>query len=143
MSIIMATDDFKRLAERIIDCSADLSARFQSVQGFAYGEDRLHLVIRDCWLRSNQVVWERRSTPETKRADHDELMRQIEIYRMALALKAVADQYPELNEAAHSIGHTDAMDRCSDQPFNDADYPDLPAGDEDPRRFNAGYRTLD
>ena len=141
MSIIMATDDFKRLAERIIDCSADLSARFQSVQGFAYGEDRLHLVIRDCWLRSNQVVWERRSTPETKRADHDELMRQIEIYRMALALKAVADQYPELNEAAHSIGHTDAMDRCAEFPCDESSYPNLPTEVGDPRRFNTGRGT--
>lgn len=81
----------KEVADRIADWNIANEFRLGQVQGFGYGADGLHLVIRDCWLKPNeQTVWERHATLETHATDHAEMMRQIEVYRLALALRETA-----------------------------------------------------
>ena len=77
------------LAEAITDWQRENSFRLGQVQGFAYGVDRLHFVVRDCWLKTDQIIWSVKSTAEASETDHAEMIRQIEIYRMQLALSAV------------------------------------------------------
>lgn len=74
---------------RLIDWTEKNDFRLSQVQGFSYGADRLLLTIRDCWLVENQVIWQKRTTPDRVDLDHAEMMRAIEIYRMELALSAI------------------------------------------------------
>jgi len=64
--------------------------RLGQVQGFGYGTDGLLLTVRDCCLKGNQTVWQKQSSAESQRADHADMIRQIDIYRMSLAFAALA-----------------------------------------------------
>ena len=84
--------DDLRLVTAMVDWADANAFRLSQVQGFGYGNDRLLLTARDCWLRYNQVFWQRQSAPETKGADHGEMMRQMEIYRVSLTMRAALEQ---------------------------------------------------
>lgn len=85
MDALMAAAD---AAAVITDWQRENTFRLGQVQGFAYGEDRMHFVVRDCWLKKDQVIWQMQSSAETRETDHDEMGRQIEIYQMQLAIFA-------------------------------------------------------
>lgn len=74
----------------LVDWIDKNSARLGQVQGFAYGEDGLLFTVRDCWPKENQTVWQKQSSAESQRADHADMIRQIDIYRMSLAFAALA-----------------------------------------------------
>lgn len=77
-------------AAAVVDWMKDNDFRLSQVQGFQYGEkENWRLVVKDCSL-NDQVIWERPTTGETYNADHAELTRQIAIYRMSLAFKAIS-----------------------------------------------------
>lgn len=90
--------DDLRLVTAMVDWADANDFRLSEVQGFAYGEDRLLFTARDCWLRDNQVFWQKQSTPEMEDADHDEMMRQMEIYRMSLTIRAALEQIAKEGE---------------------------------------------
>lgn len=79
----------KVLAGALVDWMRANDFRLSQVQGFGYGEDRLLYTVRDCWLTENQIIWQKQSNATDKEADHAEMMRQIEIHRMSLAVAAL------------------------------------------------------
>lgn len=90
--------DDLRLVTAMVDWADANAFRLSQVQGFGYGNDRLLFTARDCWLRYNQVFWQRQSAPETKGADHGEMMRQMEIYRVSLTMRAALEQIAKEGE---------------------------------------------
>lgn len=83
------TDVHEDMAIELSGWMAEHEARLGQVQGFGYGEDGLLLTVRDCWLNGPQIVWQKQSSAEHYEDDHCEMIRQIRIYRMALAIRAV------------------------------------------------------
>lgn len=79
------------LAAAIVDWQRQHEVRLRQVQGFAYGGDGLTLTVRDCWLNGGQVIWQHRSAEQTYLDDSAEMMRQIDIYCLQLALDAVLE----------------------------------------------------
>lgn len=77
------------MAVEISDWLDEHACRLGQVQGFGYGAGGLVMTVRDCWLNGPQVVWQKQSTPEDYEDDHREMIRQIHIYRMSLAITAV------------------------------------------------------
>jgi len=75
---------------RLVDWMRAHDDRLGQVQGFGYGTDGLLLTVRDCCLKGNQTVWQKQSSAESQRADHADMIRQIDIYRMSLAFAALA-----------------------------------------------------
>ena len=76
-------------AEGIVEYLRENQFRLGQVQGFGYGDDGLLMTVRDCWLRTDQVVWQKQSKQENQEADHEEMCRQIEVYQFRLALAAL------------------------------------------------------
>ena len=84
--------DDLRLVTAMVDWADANDFRLSQIQGFGYGADRLLFTVRDCWLNADQVVWQRQSSPAKKEEDHDEMMRQMEIYRLTLVMRAALEQ---------------------------------------------------
>lgn len=76
-------------AEKFAEWSTNNSFRLSQVQGFGYGPDGYLYTARDCWLKENQVFWQRQSSEETEFEDHNELVRQLEQYKIQLILDGV------------------------------------------------------
>lgn len=85
--------DHEQFAKDLVSVIERHQMRLDQVQGFGYGPNNMHLVVRDCMLRYNQVIWERHTTPQDYPADHAEMNTQINIYQMKLALEQLADKY--------------------------------------------------
>jgi len=81
------SERFMEYARRIVEWQERNSFRLSQVQGFQYGDC---LVIRDCWLLpQDQAIWQKQETDNDPTRIENEMMTEISVYRMNLALDAI------------------------------------------------------